>query len=260
MCNNASYQLPWVRNDDNEFYRGDNSRIQQAPSPTGWSAIRLAAPMAAILFRTSSATIIDYRSTKQSVFTLIGSTLGYTSLILIVLLNIKRILHVVVELGVCVWCGCRKAHHNEPQADSAADTGATKAGNPPVDTIKTAPAAVASPDIVIHLPAVMHVPVVNGDPADEYHATHQVSSDTAPVATAFFGTVQAAAAGIAPLGAETAVPLSHAAHAAPTNSAAAHRNPGPTASVVTETEPTGWGIGGSVINLSSQRRLPRSDA
>jgi hypothetical protein len=93
VCDNTSFSLPWVRNDDSEFYSGDLSAILQTSSLKGWQSARVPAPVALILFRTNSWTDVAISATKQSVLTLIGSTMGIAGPMVLVLLLSKRYLY-----------------------------------------------------------------------------------------------------------------------------------------------------------------------
>jgi len=97
ICGNASSTLGWSRDDPTEFYSGDLSRIITSPSAAGWTSYRLAVPAAVVLFRTRSWTDVAVSSTQQSLSTIIGSTLGYSGLIIFGLLNLKRVTYLVIH-------------------------------------------------------------------------------------------------------------------------------------------------------------------
>jgi len=94
LCDNTTVTLPWTRADPNEYYNSDFSTCHQGTAANTWQVQRLAAPMAVVLFRTASWTEVHISSTRQSVLTLIGSTLGISGTIIAALLAVKRYFYV----------------------------------------------------------------------------------------------------------------------------------------------------------------------
>ena len=97
ICDNATAPLPWIRHDDQEYFSGDLSRVRLTSSAGGWKGSRLPAPMAVVLFRSRSWTEVSVSSTQQTVFGIIGATLGISGTIIAVLLFVKKYAVMIAE-------------------------------------------------------------------------------------------------------------------------------------------------------------------
>ena len=139
ICDNASFPLPWKRNDASEFFSGDNSQLHSeygnwggifvstnldephisvSTGFRGWRTARLSAPVAAVLFRSSSWTdirvralrlmlcvfwacltgffpqcITQWSNSKQSILALVGSSLGYAGVLFTAFRIVKQYFH-----------------------------------------------------------------------------------------------------------------------------------------------------------------------
>jgi len=124
VCDNASFSLPWLRFDPNEYYTGDISNVHLSTGARGIQTARLPAPLLGVLFRTRSWTDVHVSSGKQSILTLLGSTAGLASTILAVLVLLKQ--HSTYNAWRVVlllqWIGClRKATAAPPAAATPAE-------------------------------------------------------------------------------------------------------------------------------------------